>query len=72
VRLDDDLWAVRILDSTSLPHQDDTRRSGSEGGTGRGTMTFVTDGRGHATAYGWHGTRTLGHIETPVVFGRVE
>lgn len=69
VRLSDDLWAVRILDSTSLSHQDDTRE-GERTGTGRGTMTFATDGRGHAEAYGWHGTRSLGHIETPVVFGR--
>lgn len=69
VRIADDLFAVRILDSTSLPHQDDSR-SGEATGTGRGTMTFVTDGEGHAEAYGWHGTRSLGHIETAVVFGR--
>lgn len=72
VRLTGDLWAVRILDSTSAPHQDDTRRPGSSGGTGRGTMTFLTDSEGHATAYGWHGTRSLGYVETPILFGRPE
>lgn len=70
VRVTEHLWAVRILDATSLPHQDDSRGDG-ESGTGRGTMTFVTDGEGRAEAYGWHGLRSLGHVETEVVFGRV-
>ncbi|MCB9594300.1 MAG: hypothetical protein H6719_16320 [Sandaracinaceae bacterium] len=70
VAVGDGVWAVRILDSTSYAHQDDTRGEG-ETGTGRGTMTFLTDGAGHAEAYGWHGTRSYGYIETPVVFGRV-
>lgn len=34
-------------------------------------MTFVTDGEGHARAYGWRGLSSLGHIETEAVFGRV-
>lgn len=72
LRVREGLWAVRILDSTSLAHQDDTRAHDADGGLGRGTMAFVTDGAGHATAYGWRGTRSRGHIETPVVFGRVE
>lgn len=33
----------RAVDSTSYPHQDDTRAVGGGGGTGRGTMTFVTE-----------------------------
>jgi len=69
-RLSDEVWAVRILDATSLAHQSDTRLDGATG-LGRGTMTFVTDGRGHAQGYGWRGTDSLGYIETPVYFGRV-
>ncbi len=63
------IWAVRILDSTSLAHQDDTRRPGGTG-TGRGTMTFAVDDAGRGEAYGWVGTRSLGYIETPIRFGR--
>ncbi len=70
VRVSDGVWAVRILDATSLAHQSDTRADGASG-TGRGTMTFVTDGEGHAAGYGWRGTRSLGYVETPVYFGRV-
>ncbi len=63
------VWAVRILDSTSLAHQDDTRPDGVSG-TGRGTMTFAVDADGDAEAYGWRGTESLGYIATPVRFGR--
>lgn len=72
VQLSDDLWALRILDSTSAPHQDDTRSPHGEGGTGRGTMTVLTDPEGHAIAYGWYGTRSLGYVSTPVYFGRLQ
>lgn len=70
-RLADDRWAVRILDSTSLPHQDDTREPDGAGGAGRGTMVFLTDGRGRAVAYAWRGTRSLVHVHAPIAFGRV-
>jgi hypothetical protein len=70
LELDDDLWALRILDSTSIAHQDDTRPR-EHGGTGRGTMTFVVGDDGRATAYGWFGTRSIGYIATPIVFGRI-
>lgn len=69
VEVHEGIWAVRILDSTSLAHQDDTRRAGRTG-TGRGTMTFAVDADGRAEAYGWSGTRSIGYIETPVRFGR--
>lgn len=69
VEVHEGVWALRILDSTSLAHQDDTRRPGASG-TGRGTMTFAVDADGRAEAYGWVGTRSMGYIETPVRFGR--
>lgn len=67
-----DAYALRIADSVVGPHQDDTRpNDDTEGGLGTGVFVFLTDGDGHATHYGWHGTRTAGYMRTPVVFGRL-
>ena len=64
-------WAVRIADSTSSGHQDDSRQADPDGGFGIGTLVFLTDERGRGTAYGWSGTRSEWYIVTPIVFGRV-
>ncbi|MBL4683095.1 MAG: hypothetical protein JKY37_00785 [Nannocystaceae bacterium] len=64
-------YTLRILDATSLLHDDDTRPEGGEGGWGEGTILFMTDGHGHGTAYGWFGERSRGVIETEIVFGRL-
>jgi hypothetical protein len=64
-------WAVRIIDSTSFSHQDDTRHDDLDGGFGTGTVTFLADADGRVTHYGWHGTRSDWYVITPVVFGRV-
>jgi hypothetical protein len=64
-------WAVRVLDATRLPHQDDTRAMGGEGGFGYGTMLFVTDDVGEVLSYGWFGTQSSGLMPTHVVFGRL-
>ncbi|UJR83905.1 hypothetical protein [Sandaracinus amylolyticus] len=64
-------YAVRIADSTSWGHQEDTRRDDGVGGFGFGTLVFLTDGQGHATHYGWVGTLSDGYVITPVVFGRL-
>jgi hypothetical protein len=64
-------WAVKIVDSTSSYHQDDTRSDDPDGGFGIGTLVFLTDSEGRATSYGWSGTRSEWYIVTPVVFGRV-
>ncbi|MEQ9080318.1 MAG: CHAP domain-containing protein [Sandaracinaceae bacterium] len=69
-RVRDDLWAMRIVDSTTGPHQADTRSWDMVGGTGYGTMTFQTDARGHVISYGWWGTRSPAYIGARVVFGR--
>ncbi len=66
-----DAYAVRVADSIVGPHQDDTRAPGTDGGLGTGVFVFLTDGEGHATHYGWHGTRTAGYVRTPVLFGRL-
>jgi len=64
-------WAVRIADSTSSYHQDDSRSHDDDGGFGIGTLVFLTDGKGRATSYGWAGTYSEWYIVTPIVFGRV-
>ena len=53
-------YAVRIVDATRLPHQDDTRVMNGDGGFGFGTMVFVTDASGdEVIAYAWFGTEYL-------------
>jgi hypothetical protein len=64
-------YAVRVADSTSWGHQDDTRPADGIGGFGIGTLVFLTDGAGHGTSYGWFGTGSDGYVVTPIVFGRV-
>ena len=65
------VYLARVLDATSLPHQDDTRDSTSEGGFGFGTIAFVTDETGETIGYGWFGSESPGTMPTRVVFGRV-
>lgn len=52
-------YAIRIVDATRLPHQDDTREPDSDGGFGFGTMVFVTGDDGEVMAYAWFGTEYL-------------
>ena len=64
-------YAVRIVDATGLPHQDDTRAMDGLGGFGFGTMVFVTDDdTGEVVAYGWFGTQSGGFMPASVLFGR--
>jgi hypothetical protein len=65
------MYIVRIADATSVPHQDDTRTWPGEGGYGEGTILWTSDGLGQALAYGWHGVRSRGVVETRAVFGRL-
>lgn len=64
-------WAVRVADSSSYVHQDDTRSGDADGGFGIGTIVFLADESGHGTHYGWYGTVSEGYVVTPIVFGRV-
>lgn len=64
-------WAVRIADSTSNGHQDDTRAGDPDGGFGIGTIVFLADADGHGTQYGWGGTYSDWFVITSIVFGRV-
>ena len=65
------VYVMRVLDATSLPHQDDTRDPEGEGGFGFGTMLFVTDEAGEVQAYGWFGTDSGGLMPAHVIFGRL-
>ncbi len=63
---------VRVVDSTSIGHQDDTRAPGVTG-VGEGTLLVSVDAiTGEGTAYGWIGARTPPEwrIATPVRIGR--
>lgn len=62
---------VRIVDATSLPHEDDSRRIDDGGGFGEGTMLFALDADMHAIAYGWIGSASTVVIRTPIALGRL-
>ena len=64
-------YALRVVDATSLPHQDDTRAADGAGGFGEGTLLLMTDADGKPTAYGWYGTESRAVIETKIVLGRL-
>lgn len=64
-------YAVRVADSSSYVHQDDSREGDTDGGFGIGTIVFLTDATGQGTHYGWYGTLSQGYVITPVVMGRV-
>lgn len=64
-------YAVRVTDSTTWGHQDDTRPDDGVGGFGTGTLVFLTDASGQGSHYGWFGTRSEGYVVTPIFIGRV-
>lgn len=64
-------YTLRILDATSLPHDEDTRDPDGEGGIGEGTILFLVGEDGRGVGYGWFGRRSRGVIATDIVFGRV-
>ncbi len=64
------LAAVRIADSTSFGHQNDTRAAGVSG-VGEGTIVFALDENGAGRAYGWAGTLSGGYVVTPILLGRL-
>lgn len=64
-------YTLRIVDATSLPHQDDTRTREDGGGIGEGTILFMTDGSGKGIGYGWFGARSRGVIVTDIGFARL-
>jgi hypothetical protein len=64
-------YAVRVVDATSLPHQNDTRPADGAGGFGEGTLLLMTDEAHRPTAYGWYGTESRVVVVTKIVLGRL-
>ena len=65
-----DEWLVNIIDSTSTPHADDSRRDGRTG-LGTGTVGLVVDAAGRPTAYRWRGGESPKAPRTLVALGRL-
>ncbi|MFO0604951.1 MAG: CHAP domain-containing protein [Polyangiales bacterium] len=64
-------WSVRVVDSTSIPHGDDTRPRAHQSGFGYGTIVVhYDDPRGEATGYGWYGLATRLDFRTHLALGR--
>ena len=69
----DEAYSIVVADSTTLPHQLDSRLLALDfdGGIGRGTMTFAVDSDGVAEAYGWQGPWSPVFRRNEIEFGRV-
>ncbi len=64
-------FLVRVVDSTSIPHGDDTRPRMHASGFGYGTILLALDDpRGEVTAYGWYGLATRIDFRTHLALGR--
>ena len=61
---------IPVIDSTSSPHANDTRRQG-ETGLGRGTIGAIFNDRGKAIAYRWRGGLSQQAQATDIAFGRL-
>lgn len=66
----DDEWLVTIVDSTSTPHANDSRRGGGTG-LGTGTVGLVVDAAGRPRAYRWRGGESPKAPRTLVALGRL-
>lgn len=66
----DNAYLLRIADSTSVRHANDTRQGLEDGGFGLGTIVVVVDERGHPVGYGWMATRSPRIRFTSIAVGR--
>ena len=65
-----DEMLIPVIDSTSSPHANDTRRQG-ETGLGRGTIGAIFNSQGKAIAYRWRGGLSQQAQATDIAFGRL-
>ncbi len=64
-------FELRVADSSSVLHADDSRERPRRSGFGYGTMSFGIDPKTHrALSYGWTGGGTVWYPKTPIEFGR--
>lgn len=64
-------WLVRVTDSTTSPHTNDTRGT-TRTGIGAGTIGLKVDGWDRPIAYYWRGGASYNAYDTPIAMGRVE
>lgn len=64
-------WLVRIADSTSVPHGDDTRTDTDVTGFGMGSILILENELGVPEAVGWAGLGSAWVRRVPFVIGRV-
>ncbi len=64
-------WLVRIIDSTTAPHANDTRGT-TRTGIGSGTVGLQVDGSDRPIAYYWRGGLSYNAYTTPIAMGRIE
>jgi hypothetical protein len=65
-----DEWLIKVIDSTTSPHANDSR--GTRTGIGTGTIGLLVDGWDRPTAYYWRGGLSRDAVTTPIAMGRVE
>ena len=70
VREPDGRYRVVVMDSTSAPHANDTRKDGANG-IGRGTMWFAVDDAGRPTGINWRNRALAPRSASPISIGRV-
>jgi hypothetical protein len=63
-------YLVKVADSTTSPHANDSR--GTRTGIGTGTIGLRVDGWDRPTAYYWRGGLSFYSYETPIAMGRIE
>lgn len=70
VREADGRFRVVVLDSTSTPHAQDSRKDGANG-IGRGTMWFTVDAAGRATGINSRDRSLAPRTSSPIAVGRM-
>ena len=65
-----DEMLVSVIDSTTSPHAQDTRRKGQTG-LGSGTIGIIINSKGEPIAYHWRGGASKREERTPIAFGRL-
>jgi hypothetical protein len=63
-----DVYEITVIDSTTKPHRDDTRKP-DETGVGRGTMYLQADSQGHPIGYASRSPQGP-FLHTPMAIGR--
>lgn len=64
-------WLVKVADSTTSPHANDSRGT-TRTGVGTGTIGLTVDGWDRPLAYYWRGGLSYTAFPTPIAMGRVE